>query len=82
MRLSQPARIYAEGLRHLASVRLRHACDGSMVERHFPVFWRRHTAALQRLPEVTRLCTAPHAASEWSATSQILLTDPFTELSP
>jgi N-acyl-L-homoserine lactone synthetase len=57
--------VTAEGPRHVASVRLRHAANGSMLERHFPVFWRRHAGALRELHEVTRLCTAPRAASEW-----------------
>jgi N-acyl-L-homoserine lactone synthetase len=57
--------VFAEGERHLASVRLRPAQHGSMVERHFPAFWHRHADALRQAPEVTRLCTAPRAAQQW-----------------
>jgi N-acyl-L-homoserine lactone synthetase len=57
--------VLTEGERHLASVRLRYARHGSMVERHFPALWRRHSGELGRLPEVTRLCTAPRPMPEW-----------------
>lgn len=55
--------IVTEAGRHAASVRLRHARDGSMVERHFPELWERFAERLAGLHEVTRLCIAPRAAA-------------------
>lgn len=43
---------------HLASLRLRHPVDGSMVQRAFAPIWDRHGTALAKGLEVTRLCTA------------------------
>lgn len=45
---------------HRASLRLRPAAAGSMVERAFPEIWRDHGAALAGLVEVTRFCSARH----------------------
>lgn len=61
--------------RHVASIRLRHAADGSMVEQHFPAFWNHQSDLLRDLPEVTRLCIAPRSAPEWcrEALGELLL---------
>jgi N-acyl-L-homoserine lactone synthetase len=44
---------------HAASLRLRAARDGNMVEQAFPDLWAPHGHALRDLPEVTRLCATP-----------------------
>ena len=41
---------------HLASLRLRRAADGTMLEQAFAPVWTRHAAALKDAVEVTRLC--------------------------
>ena len=42
---------------HLASLRLRRAADGTMLEQAFAPVWTRHAAALKDAVEVTRLCS-------------------------
>jgi len=44
---------------HAASLRLRAARDGNMVEQAFPALWAQHGQDLRTLPEVTRLCATP-----------------------
>jgi N-acyl-L-homoserine lactone synthetase len=65
--------ILSEDGRHLASIRLRHARDGSMVERFFPSFWDDHRALLRDLPEVTRLCIAPRSDPDWRSDALVEL---------
>lgn len=52
--------VIEEGMRHVASVRLRAARDGSMVERHFAPLWDRFAPELRDKWEVTRLLVAPN----------------------
>lgn len=54
--------VVAQGTDHVASLRLRHASAGNMVQQAFPDFWGRHGHTLQDKPEVTRLCSAPHVS--------------------
>jgi N-acyl-L-homoserine lactone synthetase len=60
---------------HLASLRLRPACGGSMVERHFPAFRERAEGRLTDGVEVTRFCAAPDLSSDrrLTAVSDLLL---------
>ena len=51
--------VIEENMRHVASVRLRAARDGSMVERHFSPLWDRFAPELRDKWEVTRLLVAP-----------------------
>lgn len=44
---------------HQASLRLRHAGDGTLTEQAFPTLWARHSVALLDMVEVTRLCSRP-----------------------
>ncbi len=64
--------VTAESGRHLASVRLRPARAGCMVEKHFPVLWGPELAAGV---EITRLCTSPALtpSQRLTATSDLLL---------
>ncbi len=50
--------VAAEEAQHLASVRLRPAAYGCMVETHFPDLWLRGDG-LRRAVEITRFCAAP-----------------------
>lgn len=57
-----PGTIYCileEGMTHLASVRLRAAQDGSMVERHFRPLWATFGPELREEWEVSRLLLSP-----------------------
>lgn len=60
---------------HAASLRLRAARDGNMVQQAFPALWDRHGHSLQDLPEVTRLCATPglRGAHRRLAVSHLLL---------
>lgn len=51
--------VVQDGDAHAASLRLRAARDGSMVEQAFAGLWDRHGHALADKVEVTRLCAAP-----------------------
>lgn len=64
--------IVAEGERHLASVRLRQAANGCMVERHFPGLWRPELAGGL---EITRFCASPLLTPDerLTAVSELLL---------
>lgn len=64
-----------EGDQHAASVRLRHADDGSMVEEVFRPFWERHGARLAASHEVTRFCCTPglEVQAQASGVSELLL---------
>lgn len=44
---------------HLASVRLRPASCGSIVEHHFGSLWQPHRRRLSAATEITRLCSTP-----------------------
>lgn len=50
--------VVTDGIRHLASVRLRPAATDSMVEQHFPELWH-GMEALREGVEITRFCAAP-----------------------
>jgi N-acyl-L-homoserine lactone synthetase len=67
--------VVAEGDRHLASLRLRPAADGSMAERYFPALWREPGARLRGTAEVSRFCAAPGLSPETrlNAVSDLLL---------
>ncbi len=56
--------IVEEDGQHLASLRLRPARGGSMVERHFPALRERAGGRLHGGVEVTRFCAAPDLESE------------------
>jgi len=56
--------IVEERGRHLASVRLRPARAGSMVESCFPELWRDSASRLRDGHEVTRFCTTPGLSAE------------------
>jgi N-acyl-L-homoserine lactone synthetase len=60
---------------HAASLRLRTARDGNMVEQAFPDLWAPHVHDLRDLPEVTRLCATPGlgGARRRLAVSRLLL---------
>ena len=62
----------AETGRHVASLRLRPAAAGSMVERHFPALW---LAGLRDGVEITRFCAAPALSPDarLTAVSDLLL---------
>lgn len=64
--------VVAEGARHLASVRLRQAADGCMVERYFPALWR---PELVGGLEITRFCASPSLTPDerLTAVSELLL---------
>jgi N-acyl-L-homoserine lactone synthetase len=64
--------VVAEAGRHLASVRLRPAGAGCMVERHFPSLWR---GVLGGGVEITRFCAAPQLTPDerLTAVSDLLL---------
>lgn len=61
--------------RHQASLRLRPADAGSMVERHFSPMWRGFEDRLRGGTEVTRFCASPAMSSEErsSSVSDLLL---------
>lgn len=67
--------VMEEAGRHQASLRLRPACAGSMVERHFPRMWRDAESRLRGGTEVTRFCASPALApyDRSSAVSDLLL---------
>jgi acyl homoserine lactone synthase len=70
-----PGTIYCileEDRRHLASVRLRPARDGSMVERHFRPLWDAFGSELHPSWEVTRLLLAPGRAGQ-NALGELLI---------
>jgi acyl homoserine lactone synthase len=70
-----PGTIYCileEDRRHLASVRLRPARDGSMVERHFRPLWDAFGPELHPSWEVTRLLLAPGRAGQ-NALGELLI---------
>lgn len=56
--------VVTNGIRHLASLRLRPAATGSMVEQHFPALWDGMEAQLRGGVEITRFCCAPLLAPE------------------
>jgi N-acyl-L-homoserine lactone synthetase len=60
--------------RHLASVRLRPAASGCMVEEHFPELWLRGKG-LRGGVEITRFCAAPGLGADerLTAVSELLL---------
>jgi acyl homoserine lactone synthase len=64
--------ILEEDGRHLASVRLRPARDGSMVERHFQPLWDAFGPELHSSWEVTRLLLAPGRAGQ-NALGELLI---------
>jgi N-acyl-L-homoserine lactone synthetase len=63
-----------EEAKHLASVRLRPAKKGCMVQDHFPDLWR-DARKLRRGIEITRFCAAPGLAPDdrLTAVSELLL---------
>jgi N-acyl-L-homoserine lactone synthetase len=67
--------IVAEAGRHVASLRLRPAAAGSMVERHFPRLWQGSMARLGGGVEITRFCAAPALSPDerLTAVSDLLL---------
>jgi N-acyl-L-homoserine lactone synthetase len=67
--------VVAEAGRHIASVRLRPAAAGSMVEKHFPELWRGVAAELGGGVEITRFCAAPALSADerLMAVSDLLL---------
>ncbi len=67
--------VTAEEGRHEASLRLRPADAGSMVERHFPALWTRAADRLCGGTEVTRFCAAPTLTPDQrlAAVSDLLL---------
>jgi N-acyl-L-homoserine lactone synthetase len=67
--------VVAEGDRHLASLRLRPAADGSMAEWYFPALWPDTAARLRGGAEVSRFCAAPGLSPDerLNAVSDLLL---------
>jgi N-acyl-L-homoserine lactone synthetase len=67
--------VVEEGGRHLASLRLRPASAGSMVEKHFPSLWKGLEARLGDGFEITRFCAAPALSPDrrLTAVSDLLL---------
>lgn len=61
--------------RHQASLRIRAADAGSMVEKHFAPLWDRASERLRGRVEVTRFCAAPHLTPDerLAAVSDLLL---------
>ena len=60
---------------HFASLRLRRAADGTMLERAFAPVWTRHAESLKDAVEVTRLCSGRYldeTERQW-ATVELLL---------
>jgi N-acyl-L-homoserine lactone synthetase len=64
--------VVSDGGRHLASVRLRRASAGCMVERHFPALWQ---PPLADEMEITRFCASPSLSPDerLAAVSDLLL---------
>ena len=67
--------VVAAGGRHLASVRLRPAATGCMVDRHFPALWNGNAARLRNGVEITRFCASPALSPDdrLTAVSDLLL---------
>jgi acyl homoserine lactone synthase len=67
--------VVADAGRHLASLRLRPAAAGSMVEKHFPELWLSAEGRLVDCAEVTRFCAAPTLSADdrIAAVSDLLL---------
>lgn len=67
--------IVEESGRHLASVRLRPAGKGCMVEKYFPLLWNSNGARLERSVEITRFCASPSLSADdrIAAISDLLL---------